>query len=85
MSTRTLAAAARPCNVIPFPAQRSRRVVPEPHQFDPFDHGCAQAERDLRDCLLRDGVSPADVDDLVSFLLARCDEIIAEQAHGGAL
>jgi hypothetical protein len=85
MSTRTLAANARPSNVIAFPSQRSRRVLPAAAERDPLDHGLALAERDFRDCLLRDGISPAEVDDMVGFLLARCAEIIAEETRGGAL
>lgn len=79
MSTRNLAARARPSNVIPFPSHRSRRAPAPAVEFDPFDAGLALAARDFRDCLLREGFSPADVDAIAADLAVRCAEIIAEE------
>lgn len=83
MRTR-LAAAARPCTIIPFPPHRARRVVPCLAEFDPFDHGIALAERDLRDVLLCDGWATCQIDALVDGLFARCN-LITTETQGGAL
>jgi hypothetical protein len=85
MSTASLAARARPSNVIPFPSQRSRRVVPAPADFDPFDHGIALAARECSEALLADGWNPREAYAFVAGFAANCNAIIAEETRGGAL
>lgn len=79
MSTATLAARARPCNVIPFPIHRARRAPAPAVDLDPFDAACQQMAEARAHLVAELGL------DFVLDLERRCAEIIAEETRGGAL